>query len=80
MKKLKVILIGAGSRGVGYTSNMAEKPDKFEVVAVAEPVEERRLNIKNKHNIPDEMCFESWEAIFEKDLPLHQEINLFYNL
>ena len=67
MKKLKVILIGAGSRGVGYTSNMAEKPDKFEVVAVAEPVEERRLNIKNKHNIPDEMCFESWEAIFEKE-------------
>ena len=35
MGKLKVILIGAGGRGTGYTDIMAEYPDKFEIVAVA---------------------------------------------
>lgn len=36
MKKLKVILIGAGNRGTGYTDIMSKHRDKFEVVAVAE--------------------------------------------
>ena len=66
-KKLKVILIGAGSRGTSYTTMMAEGQGNFEVIAVAEPIEERRNNIKNKHNIPDEMCFESWEPILERE-------------
>jgi len=67
MKKLKVILIGAGLRGVAYTDAMLNGNGNFEVVAVAEPIEERRENIKNKHNIPDEMCFESWEPMLEKE-------------
>lgn len=61
MKKLKVLLIGAGNRGTAYTDNMKELPDWFEVVAVAEPIESRRNDIKNKHNIPDNMCFSTWE-------------------
>ena len=42
MKTSSVILIGAGLRGDGYTSIMNESPDKFKVVAVAEPVDARR--------------------------------------
>lgn len=57
-RKLKVVVIGAGNRGETYTSIMANMPDKFEVVAVAEPIESRRKNIQQIHNIPDEMCFE----------------------
>jgi len=34
MKKLKVILIGAGNRGIIYTDNMADLPEKYQVVAV----------------------------------------------
>lgn len=63
MKKLKVILIGAGGRGQRYTDVMHTMPEKFEVVAVAEPIKERREYIKNLHNIPDEMCFTSWEQL-----------------
>ena len=37
MKKLKVILLGAGSRGVAYNNVMLDFPEKFEVVALAEP-------------------------------------------
>jgi len=58
----KVILIGAGIRGQGYTNLMAEQTD-FQVVAVAEPIEERRLYVQEKHRIPDERCFESWEGL-----------------
>lgn len=65
MKKLKVILIGAGNRGITYTNEMKLREDKFEVVAVAEPIESRRNYIKEKHNIPDNMCFEDWRPLLK---------------
>lgn len=63
MKKLKVILIGAGNRGTTYTNFMADEPDCYEVVAVAEPIESRRNYIKEKHNLPDDMCFDDWKPL-----------------
>lgn len=56
-KKLKIILIGAGNRGETYTDIMAQMPDKYEVIAVAEPIESRRNYIREKHQIPEEYCF-----------------------
>ncbi len=62
--KKKVILIGAGGRGMGYTDIMARDfADNFEVVAVAEPIDDRRNYVKNKHHIPDELCFTTWEPL-----------------
>ena len=46
MKKIKVILIGAGSRGQAYTDIMAELPGQFEVVGVAEPIEGLEMHAK----------------------------------
>ncbi|MEE0409784.1 MAG: Gfo/Idh/MocA family oxidoreductase [Clostridia bacterium] len=65
MKKIKVVLIGAGGRGTTYTNIMEKMPEKYEVVAVAEPIESRRNNIKKRHNIPDERCFTDWHPLFE---------------
>ena len=65
MKKLKAIVIGAGSRGMCYSSKMLEYPDKFEVVAVAEPMGYKRRQLQKMYGIPDEMCFESWEPLTE---------------
>lgn len=62
MKTLNVVLVGAGARGQCYTNLM--KDNGFKVIAVAEPLKERREYIKNTHNIPDEMCFESWQELF----------------
>ncbi len=59
----KVILIGAGSRGRAYTDIMADYPLDFELVAVAEPLKERREYIKDKHSLKDEYCFGSWESL-----------------
>lgn len=58
---LKVILIGAGNRGQTYTQFMQD--ERFRVVAVAEPVKERREFIRQRHHIPQDMCFESWEDL-----------------
>ncbi len=63
MKKLKVILIGAGNRGGTYTNFMAQMPEKFEVVAVAEPRDSRRELIQQRHNIPDNMCFTDYKPL-----------------
>ena len=65
MKKLKVVLIGAGGRGTTYTNIMADNPDKFEVVAVAEPIDSRRKYIKEKHNLHEDRCFTDWHPLFE---------------
>lgn len=62
--KKKIILIGAGNRGMGYTDIMAKSfSDEFEIVAVAEPIDDRRNYIKEKHNVPDELCFSTWEPL-----------------
>lgn len=66
MSIIKVVLIGAGNRGETYTDIMRELPDKFQVVAVAEPVPSRRNHVKSLHLIPDELCFESYAQLFEK--------------
>lgn len=63
MKKLKVILIGAGNRGGTYTDVMAAMPEQFEVVAVAEPRNSRREYIQQKHNILDNMCFTDYKPL-----------------
>ena len=64
MKKISVALIGAGSRGRAYTDEMFKMPEKYQVVAVAEPIDERREYAKEKHGIADNMCFTHWDGIF----------------
>ena len=61
---LKVIVIGAGNRGTTYTDIMMQIKDKYEVVAVADPVESRRKDIQTKHNLSDDMCFKHWDEVF----------------
>ena len=63
MKKLKVILIGAGNRGGVYTDVMSDLPEQFQVVAVAEARDSRRERIQQKHNLPDNMCFTDYKPL-----------------
>ncbi len=62
-KPISVILIGAGNRGTEYTDIMLRMPERFRVVAVAEPIDSRRNAIRDKHHIPPERCFTSWEPL-----------------
>ena len=62
-----MILIGAGCRGRCYTDAAFEDmPGAFKLVAVAEPVDNFREYVRDKHSIPDNMCFNTWEPLLEK--------------
>ena len=61
-EKKKLILIGGGNRGNSYTK-IGKELEKFELVAIAEPLKQRREYIAKLHGIPEEMCFESWEPL-----------------
>jgi len=66
MKRLKVILVGGGDRGMRYTNLMGESPEEYEVIAVAEPLENRREFVRDRHGIPEDMCFTDWKPLLEK--------------
>ena len=66
MKKFTVALIGAGGRGRLYTDLMADMPEKYQIVAVVEPVKEKRDYVQEKHGLSDDMCFDNWDSFFEK--------------
>lgn len=65
MKKLKLILIGGGDRGSSYLKYLDSHPGKFELVGLAEPVNEKREYLKTLYHVPEDMCFESWEELLE---------------
>ncbi len=62
-KQLTAIVIGAGSRGQVYSNVMKTMPEKFKVVAVAEPDAVRRNVIQNQFSLPDSMCFSDWQPL-----------------
>lgn len=67
MKPVTSILIGAGLRGGHVYADYALKyPGEFRVVAVAEPVYERRKEFAAKHHIPDNLQFGSYEELLSK--------------
>ena len=63
-KQLSVVLVGAGDRGRTYTDIMAEMPQQYKVVAVAEPLESRREYIRAKHHLLPEQCYADWQSLF----------------
>ena len=64
MKPYKIIIIGAGGRGMDYSQHLVNMPEKFEIVGIAEPIEDRRNNLKNLFQLSENQCFSSWEDIF----------------
>ena len=68
MKKVTIAVIGAGCRGMyAYTPYLLENPELGEVVAVAEPVKEKRDLFKEMYNIGDENIFTTWEDLLVND-------------
>jgi predicted dehydrogenase len=63
-KPIEVCLLGAGSRGyLVFGRYAAQNPEKMKVIAVAEPNKEKRERFAKEHNIPENMCFESWQHL-----------------
>lgn len=64
MKTLTAIVIGAGSRGGGYSKIMKDT-GLFNVVAVAEPITSRRERVQTAHDVAEDRCFSDWAPLLE---------------
>lgn len=62
-KQLTAVIIGAGNRGRTYADEMLHMPERFRVVAVAEPHESRRNYIRDAHQLSESACFRDWRAL-----------------
>ncbi|SMF77454.1 Predicted dehydrogenases and related proteins [Paenibacillus uliginis N3/975] len=64
MTQINAVLIGAGARGAGgYAPYALDYPHELTFVAVAEADPARRIRFAEKHGIPPERCYESWEPL-----------------
>ncbi|TNN76535.1 hypothetical protein EYF80_013185 [Liparis tanakae] len=64
---VRVIVVGAGSRGEIYSQFASLHPDRVKVVGVADPRRFARTKLQKQHNILDENIFEDWHSIVEKE-------------
>lgn len=61
-------LIGAGNRGKDvYGQYALNYPDEIKFVAVAEPNDDKRREFVTEHAISNEMAFETWEDLLNKE-------------
>jgi predicted dehydrogenase len=61
MKPVRMICLGAGSRGMdAYAPYALAFPEKLQFVAVADPVEEKRKAFAARYGVPDEFVFADW--------------------
>jgi predicted dehydrogenase len=71
MEPVKVLLLGAGNRGMyAYAEYAKMNPAMLKIVAVAEPDEVKRKKIQEEHRIPNDLAFRSWEEPFAHLPPL----------
>ncbi|XP_053173197.1 putative oxidoreductase YteT isoform X2 [Scomber japonicus] len=64
---VRVIVVGAGSRGEIYSQFASIHPERMKVVAVADPRKFARTKLQQQHNIVDENIFEDWHSIVERE-------------
>jgi len=66
MASIEAVLLGAGQRGRDNVGRFAEDhPEELKFVAVADPVEGRRKQFAQRHNIPEDRCFASYDDLLE---------------
>ena len=63
MKKLTAVVVGFGGRGAAYASYAADHPEELEIVAVAEAHAGRRQTAKERHRLPDDRIYNTWEDL-----------------
>ena len=61
-KPVTLAIVGAGMRGEAYSRYALQNPTLAKVVAVAEPRQLQREEMAQKHGIPKEQVFCSWES------------------
>lgn len=66
MKKYTAVILGAGGRGAAYAEAMKPWSDKFQVVAVADPLPARQKYIQSLWDLPDSACYSGFQALLSQ--------------
>ncbi|XP_034551269.1 uncharacterized protein zgc:154075 [Notolabrus celidotus] len=64
---VRVIVVGAGSRGGTYSCFATIHPERMEVVGVADPRKFARTKLQQQHKIVDENVFDDWKSIVKRE-------------
>jgi predicted dehydrogenase len=59
-------VLACGSRGEGFARWIEEHPGQGKVVAVADPVRERRDRVGDRHAVPADLRFTDWESLLAR--------------
>ncbi len=65
--KITVAVAGLGSRGNSYSACTRLLGDRFEIVAGADIIEDKRIRFSKEYNIPENMMFNSAEEMLEEN-------------
>jgi predicted dehydrogenase len=65
-RPLDVVILGCGARGRTFSDWILRNPEQARVVAVAEPLADRRNGLADQHKVPDDRRFEGWEAVLNR--------------
>ena len=63
MRPVTAVILGAGSRGCSYGEFAKEYPEQLQIVASAEPREDRRTLLAEQLHVPEERRFSSWQEL-----------------
>lgn len=67
MKKITAVLVGAGQRGAQvYAQYALQYPEELQIVAVAEPDDARREELRQAHGISPESCYRDWKELLDQ--------------
>ena len=68
MKKVTLAVIGAGCRGMyAYAPYLLENQHLGNIIAIAEPNEQKRNLLKKMYNIDEKNVFKDWQSLLEND-------------
>jgi predicted dehydrogenase len=69
--RIRVALLGAGARGAeAYGAYMLRRPDLAQVVAIADPREDRLAMVGERHGLGPEHLHASWEPLLSNETAL----------
>ncbi|SHE14207.1 Uncharacterized oxidoreductase ycjS [Chlamydia abortus] len=63
-KPITITLVGAGLRGMIYSSYAHQRPEEMRIVAVAEPDVAKRDRARERFGIAGQRCYTSWDDLF----------------
>lgn len=66
MAPVRLMIVGAGSRGFTYADYAAEHPDEARVVAVAEPRDFYREKMAREHGIEPGLAVKDWTELLDR--------------